>query len=95
MAREYGTSAETTASPDKVWRVWSDMSTWGEWNPNVSTMDWSGGFVSGSTGRDSLKIVPVTINQFPTVILNAAMQSAAARRKAAYIVAWRRCFAPT
>src|ERR1051325_7955177 len=26
------------------------MSTWGEWNPNVSTMDWSGGFVSGSTG---------------------------------------------
>jgi hypothetical protein len=41
---------ETTASPDKVWRVWSDMSTWGEWNPNVSTMAWNGGFVSGSTG---------------------------------------------
>jgi hypothetical protein len=50
MPREYGTSVETTASPDKVWRVWSDMSTWGEWNPNVSTMDWNGGFVSGSTG---------------------------------------------
>jgi len=50
MAREYGTSAETSASPEKVWRVWSDMSTWGEWNPNVSTMDWSGGFVSGSRG---------------------------------------------
>jgi uncharacterized protein YndB with AHSA1/START domain len=50
MAREYGTSVETSASPEKVWRVWSDMSTWGEWNPNVSTMDWSGGFVSGSTG---------------------------------------------
>jgi polyketide cyclase/dehydrase/lipid transport protein len=50
MAREYGTSVETSASPDKIWKVWSDMSTWGEWNPNVSTMDWSGGFVSGSTG---------------------------------------------
>ena len=50
MSREYGTSVETTASPDQVWRVWSDMSTWGEWNPNVSTMDWKGGFVSGSTG---------------------------------------------
>ena len=50
MAREYGTSVETSASPEKVWRVWSDMSTWGEWNPNVSTMDWTGGFVSGSTG---------------------------------------------
>jgi len=50
MAREYGTSVETTASPDKVWRVWSDMSNWGDWNPNVSTMDWQGGFVSGSSG---------------------------------------------
>ena len=50
MAREYGTSVESTASPDKVWRIWSDMSTWGEWNPNVSTMDWNGGFISGSTG---------------------------------------------
>lgn len=50
MAREYGTSVETTASPDRVWRVWSDMSTWGKWNPNVSTMDWNGAFVAGSTG---------------------------------------------
>ena len=47
---EYGTSVETAASPEKVWKIWSDMSTWGEWNPNVSTMDWQGGFVSGSTG---------------------------------------------
>jgi hypothetical protein len=50
MAREYGTSVETSASPEKVWRVWSDMSTWGEWNPNVSTMEWQGGFVSGTHG---------------------------------------------
>lgn len=50
MAREYGTSVETSASPAAVWRVWSDMSTWGEWNPNVSTMDWNGAFASGSTG---------------------------------------------
>jgi hypothetical protein len=47
---EYGTSVETTASADRVWKIWSDMSTWGDWNPNVSTMDWSGGFVSGSSG---------------------------------------------
>ncbi|QOZ55922.1 hypothetical protein XH90_00835 [Bradyrhizobium sp. CCBAU 53338] len=37
----------------------------------------------------------VTINQFPDVMLNAAMQPAATMRKAAYIVAWRNCFAPT
>lgn len=50
MGKEYGTSVDSTASPDKVWRIWSDMSTWGDWNPNVSTMDWQGGFVSGTTG---------------------------------------------
>lgn len=50
MAREYGTSVQSSASPDKVWRIWSDMSTWGSWNPNVTSMDWTGGFVSGSTG---------------------------------------------
>src|SRR5690242_14739739 len=50
MAREYGTSVETTAPAEKVWRIWSDMSTWGDWNPNVSTMDWQGGFQSGTKG---------------------------------------------
>ncbi len=38
---------------------------------------------------------PVTIDQFPTVMLNAGTLPSAARRKAAYIVAWRRRFAPT
>jgi hypothetical protein len=47
---EYGTSVDSKASPDRVWKIWSDMSTWGEWNPNVSTMDWTGGFASGTTG---------------------------------------------
>ena len=50
MAREYGTSVETSAAREKVWRIWSDMSTWGDWNPNVATMDWQGGFASGTTG---------------------------------------------
>jgi uncharacterized protein YndB with AHSA1/START domain len=47
---KYGSSAETSASPEQVWKIWSDMSTWGEWNPNVSTMDWTGGFFQGSEG---------------------------------------------
>jgi len=50
MGKEYGTSVETAASGDEVWKIWSDMSTWGEWHPNVSTMDWQGGFASGTTG---------------------------------------------
>lgn len=47
---EYGTSVETSATPEQVWKIWSDMSTWGDWNPNVSTMDWQGGFQSGTSG---------------------------------------------
>jgi hypothetical protein len=47
---EYGTSVESSAASEKVWKIWSDMSTWGDWNPNVSTMDWEGGFASGTTG---------------------------------------------
>lgn len=46
---EYGTAVDTTATPDRVWQVWSDTSTWGEWNPNVTTMDLTGPFASGST----------------------------------------------
>jgi hypothetical protein len=46
---EYGESVETTASPDRVWKVWSDTSTWGDWNPNVSTMEMAGPFQSGTS----------------------------------------------
>lgn len=52
-------------------------------------------FVSGSTGPDSVEIGPVTIDQFPAVMLNAAVLPSADQRKAAYMVAWRRRFAPT
>jgi uncharacterized protein YndB with AHSA1/START domain len=47
---EYGESVETAASPARVWQVWSDTTTWGQWNPNVTTMDMEGPFQSGSTG---------------------------------------------
>jgi hypothetical protein len=55
--------------------------------------------VSGSAGQDSLQdsfaVGPVTIDQFPAVMLNAAALPSAGRRARAYIVAWQRCFAPT
>jgi hypothetical protein len=46
---EYGTSVVSTAPADKVWKVWSDTSTWGEWNPNVTTMELHGPFATGSS----------------------------------------------
>ena len=47
---EYGTSVQSKATPEKVWKIWSDMSTWAQWNPNVTSMEWQGGFASGTTG---------------------------------------------
>jgi len=62
------------------------------WTPHAQSASPFKGeaFVSGSTGK-----APVTIDQFPMVMLNAASLPSAAGQKAAYIVAWRRCFAPT
>ncbi|MET4477159.1 hypothetical protein ABIB66_001675 [Bradyrhizobium sp. F1.13.3] len=67
------------------------------WTPHAPTASSLAGeaIVSGSTSQGTDKIGAVTIDQFPAVILNTAVQSSAARRKGAYIAAWRRCFAPT
>jgi hypothetical protein len=46
----YGMAVVTAAAPERVWSLWSDVKTWGEWNPNVATLDLDGEFVSGSTG---------------------------------------------
>lgn len=48
--KEHGRSRETTASPDRIWRVWSDPSTWSEWNPDVQSISLNGPFADGSTG---------------------------------------------
>jgi polyketide cyclase/dehydrase/lipid transport protein len=43
-------SQETKASPQTIWRIWSDVSTWKDWNPNVRSMSLNGPFASGTTG---------------------------------------------
>ena len=62
------------------------------WTPHaeMASPDKGEAFVSGPAGGQ-----PVTINQFHKAVINAAMQASADLQKAAYIVAWRRCFAPT
>lgn len=48
-------SRETTAPPDRVWRIWSDTSTWPEWNPDMKSVDLDGPFASGTTGKMETK----------------------------------------
>jgi uncharacterized protein YndB with AHSA1/START domain len=46
---EYKRSAQTSASPQRVWSIWSDTSRWQEWNPTVKSMKLQGDFKAGST----------------------------------------------
>src|ERR1700687_316073 len=46
----YGRSRQTKAAAETIWRVWSDPSTWQDWNPNVQRMEVNGPFANGTTG---------------------------------------------
>jgi hypothetical protein len=42
-------SIETTASPEAIRRLWSDVATWPEWNTDINRIEISGPFAAGST----------------------------------------------
>jgi len=48
-------SLETSASPAAVWKIWSDTSTWPEWNPDVQSMTLNGPFATGTSGTMKTK----------------------------------------
>lgn len=48
--KTYERRVETTATPETVWRIWSDVSTWTEWNPDVKAISLDGTFADGTTG---------------------------------------------
>jgi hypothetical protein len=42
-------SIETPASPEAIWRLWSDVAGWPEWNADIEHIEISGPFAAGST----------------------------------------------
>jgi uncharacterized protein YndB with AHSA1/START domain len=48
-------SVETSASPAAVWKIWSDTSTWAQWNPDVQSMTLNGPFAAGTSGTMKTK----------------------------------------
>ena len=42
-------SIETTASPESIWRLWSHIATWGEWNADIERIEISRPFAPSST----------------------------------------------
>lgn len=55
-------SIETTASPDAIWRLWSDVGGWPDWNADIEHIEISGPFAPGSTitmtpiGQDPIEL---------------------------------------
>ena len=39
---------ETTAAPEAIWRLWSDVPRWPEWNADLERSELSGPFAAGS-----------------------------------------------
>lgn len=46
---EYEYSLETTASSDALWRCWSDVTAWPEWNDGIEKIEIHGPFAVGTT----------------------------------------------
>jgi len=44
-------SLDTAAPADRVWRVWSDVNTWPEWNPDMKASHIDGPLKLGATGN--------------------------------------------
>ena len=40
---------ETTAAPEAVWRLWTDVARWPEWNAGVERAELAGPFAAGTT----------------------------------------------
>jgi uncharacterized protein YndB with AHSA1/START domain len=55
-------SIETAASPEAIWRLWSDVAGWPEWNADIEHIEISGPFAVGSTismtpvGQDPIEL---------------------------------------
>jgi hypothetical protein len=60
-------SHPTTAEPEAVWRLWSNVARWPEWDSDLETVSLDGEFAAGATG--SLK--PKGMDAFPFTVTRA------------------------
>ncbi len=49
--KTHGVSRSTTASPEVVWRVWSDPNNWSRWNSGIRNAEIEGAIANGRTGK--------------------------------------------
>ena len=59
---EYEYSVETAAHPAVLWRLWSDMAAWPQWNAGIEKLEIDGPFAVGTTftmtppGEDAVRM---------------------------------------
>ena len=46
----HGESLETKAPAEKVWKIWSDTSTWPSWNPDIESVNLDRPLGEGASG---------------------------------------------
>lgn len=51
MTAAHERAREVAAPASRVWSIWTDTSTWPQWNPDVSSITLDGPFAGGITGR--------------------------------------------
>jgi uncharacterized protein YndB with AHSA1/START domain len=39
---------ETSAAPEAIWRLWTDVEHWGDWNADIEKIEISGPFAAGA-----------------------------------------------
>jgi hypothetical protein len=57
----------TSAEPEAVWRLWSDVSAWPQWDVDLDTVTLDGDFVTGARGS----LQPKGMDPFPFTITRA------------------------
>jgi len=64
---EYEYGVDTAAAPGTVWRYWSDLTTWPQWNDGIEKIEIDGPFAVGTTfqmtspGGNPIALRPVDI----------------------------------
>jgi hypothetical protein len=64
VAFSFEHSVVTTASPEAVWALYSDVSTWSRWNPEVDSVELATPFGPGATGivrPDGVEPLPLSL----------------------------------
>lgn len=70
-------SVETTAAPETIWKLWSDVGGWPQWNADLERAELSGPFAAGSAitmfprGEDPIELTIAEAQQ-PSVFVDHA-----------------------